>query len=184
MFLRRNAFLAVALSSVLVSPVLAQDLPQSIMDCAAIQPESNRLACFDREVARHKPVPATVAPTQVAPVASAPATPVVAATPPQNAKTKEDEFGVSGQLARKRKEAEQKTEAPLAELRAAIVKIRTKAYGERVFELDNGQVWEELEKKYALSIKAGEQVHIKQGAIGSFFLLADSGATTRVRRVR
>jgi hypothetical protein len=183
MSLSRKTFSAVTLLLAVTAPAFAQDLPQSLLDCSAIQQDSNRLACFDGEIARHKSASGSVASTQVPPAQVVPPAPVVATTPPQNPKTKEDEFGVSGQLARKRKEAEAKTEAPLAELRAAVLKVKNKAYGERVFELDNGQIWEEIEKKNALSIKAGEQVRITPGAIGSYFLTADSGATTRVRRV-
>jgi hypothetical protein len=184
MSLSRKTFSAVTLLFAVTAPAFAQDLPQSVLDCSAIQQDSNRLACFDREIARHKSVSGAVASTQVTPAQAVPAAPPVAITPPENPKAKEDEFGVTGQLARKRKEAEAKTKASLVELRSAVVKVRTKAYGEHVFELDNGQVWEEIEKKNALNIKQGEQVRITQGAIGSFFLLADSGATTRVRRVR
>jgi hypothetical protein len=184
MSLSRKTFSAVTLLLAVTTPAFAQELPQSVLACSDIQPDSNRLACFDREIARHKSVSGNVAPTQVAPAQAVPPPPTVATMPPQNAKAKEDEFGVSGQLARKRKEAEAKVETPLAELRAAVLKVKDKAYGERVFELDNGQIWEEIEKKNALSIKAGQQVRITPGAIGSYFLTADSGATTRVRRVR
>lgn len=184
MFLTRKTFSAIALLLAMSAPVLAQDLPPEVLECAAIKKDSNRLACFDREIARHKPASAGVASAQVPPAQAVPPAPVVATTPPKMATTKEDEFGVSGQLARKRKEAQQETDAPLAELQAAVVKVRSKPYGEQVFELDNGQVWEESEKKYALIIKAGQRVRITQGAMGSYFLVADSGATTRVRRVR
>ena len=184
MSLSQKTFFAATLLLAVTAPAFAEDLPQSVLDCSSIQQDSNRLACFDREVARHKPVSGSVASTQVTPAQAMPPAPVVATTPPQSAKTKEDEFGVTGQLARKRKEAEVKTNVALVELRAAVVKVRTKYYGEHVFELDNGQVWEEPQKKNALNIKAGEQVRITQGAMGSYFLLADSGATTRVRRVK
>ena len=184
MFLNKKTFYAATLLLAVASPSQSQELPQGVLACASIQSDSNRLACFDREIGRHKPATKDVASTQAAPTPAVPPAPVVVATPPQNAKSREDEFGLSGELARKRKEAEEKKADTLTELRASVLKVRTKAYGERVFELDNGQVWEESEKKNAMSIKAGEQIRIKQGAIGSFFLLADSGATTRVRRVR
>jgi hypothetical protein len=184
MLLSRKRFSAVTLLLAVTAPALADDLPQGLLDCSAIQRDSNRLACFDREIASHKSTSGSVASTQVTPAQAVPPAPVVAETPRENAKSKEDEFGVSGELARKRKAIEKKTDAPLVELRAAVLKVKTKFYGERVFVLDNGQVWEEPQKKNALSIKEGEQVRITQGAIGSFFLVADSGATTRVRRVR
>jgi hypothetical protein len=184
MLLIRKRFLFVTLLLAVAGPAFAQDVPQGVLNCADIKSDSKRLACFDREIARHKPATPDVASTQVDPAQAVTPTPSVAPTPPQKETAKEDEFGVSGRLARQRKEAEAKAETRLAELNAGVVKVRTKPFGERVIELDNGQIWEESEKKNAFSIKAGQQVRITQGAIGSYFLVADSGATTRVRRVR
>jgi hypothetical protein len=69
-------------------------------------------------------------------------------------------------------------------MRAAITKIATKPFGELILTLDNGQVWEQPEKLETFIIKVGEGVVIKQGKLGSFLLTADSGATTRIRRIR
>jgi hypothetical protein len=167
-----------------ISVAAAQEVPQSIVDCAALRKDSSRLACFDREVAELTHASQSVAPTQVTPAAPRPSAPFVAATPPQNASVKEDDFGVSGNLARKRSEEKKVVEAPLKELRAKVTNVTTKPYGELMLEFDNGQVWEQPEKKFAFLIKVGEGVVIKQHKLGSFFLTTDSGAVTRVRRVR
>jgi hypothetical protein len=45
-------------------------------------------------------------------------------------------------------------------------------------------VWEQPERKASFDIKAGDHIRITKGAMGSFFLIADSGVSTRVRRVR
>ena len=159
-------------------------VPQSIVDCASLRKDSSRLACFDREVAELTASAQSVQPAQVPPVPAAPPAPVVTATPPRNAISKEDEFGVSGNLARKRSDEKKTADTPLQELRATVANVKTKPYGELILELDNGQVWEQPEKKSTFLVKAGEGVAIRQHKLGSFFLTTDAGAVTRVRRIR
>ncbi len=180
----RKTVSAAGVVSLAISTAFGQGLPQSVVDCSMEKNDGARLACFDREVARLTQASASVASTPVPPAQSALPPAVVATTPRLDAKSQEDEFGLSGELARKRKEAQKKVAAPLDALQATVTKVTTKAYGELVFELDNGQVWEQPEKKYAMVIKAGESIRITEGAMGSYLLLAQSGATTRVRRVR
>lgn len=186
----RMALSAVGLLA-LTTPVFAQNLPPGIIACAIERKDSARLACFDREVARLVQQSAGVAPAPSASVPAAPAAPPVAVTPPAApaappvaATSTADEFGMSGEMARKRREEREKDAPPPAELRAAVTKISTKPYGEYVLELDNGQVWEQPERKNTFSIKQGEGVKITRGALGSFFLTTDSGASTKVRRIR
>jgi hypothetical protein len=50
--------------------------------------------------------------------------------------------------------------------------------------LDNDQVWQETEHSRDLDLASGQTVHIKPGVLGSFFLMLDSGVSTRVRRIR
>jgi hypothetical protein len=50
--------------------------------------------------------------------------------------------------------------------------------------LDNDQVWQESEHTRDLDLAAGQTVRIKPGVLGSFFLMLDSGLSTRVRRIR
>lgn len=196
----RMALSAVGLLA-LTTPAFAQNLHPAIIACAIERKDSTRLACFDREVARlvqqsaagaSAPSAGVSAPAAVAP--STPATPPVAVTPPAPAaaappvaattQSAADEFGMSGQMARKRREEREKEAPSPAELHAAVTKISTKPYGEYVLEFDNGQVWEQPEKKSTFSIKQGEGVKITRGALGSFFLTTDSGASTKVRRIR
>ncbi|MEJ1965073.1 MAG: hypothetical protein WDO56_27430 [Gammaproteobacteria bacterium] len=167
-----------------ISLAHAQALPRSIADCAAQTPDATRLACFDREVAKLTQSTKSVAPTQVVPAQPAAPPPTVVTTPLQNAASKEDEFGLSGSLARKRSEKKKEADTAPQELHARVSSIKEKPYGELILELDNGQVWEQPEKKLSFLIKVGEGVVITQHKLGSFFLTADSGATTRIRRVR
>lgn len=50
--------------------------------------------------------------------------------------------------------------------------------------LDNDQVWQESEHTRDLDLAAGQTVRIKPGVLGSFFLMLDSGLSTRVRRIK
>ena len=172
------------LSSLAVSAAFAQSVPPSVAACTSEKDSLARLVCFDREVAKYTQPAARVAPTPAAPAVTPPPAAAVAATPPPAASPGSDEFGVSGELARKRETAKNGGVASPKEMRAAITKISSKPYGELVLALDNGQVWEQIEASSTFIIKAGDGVVIKQAKFGSFLLTADSGATTRVRRTR
>jgi hypothetical protein len=175
---------AAGLSSLAVSAAFAQSLPPSVAACASEKDSLARLVCFDREVAKYTQPTARVAPTPVAPAASTPPAPPVAITPPPAASPTADDFGVSGDLARKRAAAREETVPAVKELRAAVTKISSKPFGELVLELDNGQVWEQNEKKSTFVIKVGDAVVIKPAKFGSFMLSTQDGATSRVHRTR
>jgi transcription antitermination factor NusG len=181
----------------------SQSLPPALIACAIEKKDKVRLECFDREVARvvqsaaADPAPAQSPSTPPAP-AAAPATAAAAvpaaaasaapapAPAPASAATESamDEFGLSGELARKRREEKRGGKATPTELRAGVSKVSRKPYGEYVIELDNGQVWEQPEKKSSFEIKAGDTVRITPGVMGSFFLVVDQGGSTKVRRIR
>jgi hypothetical protein len=184
MFLTRKSLLLAVLGCAGIASAAAQGVPQTILDCVDLKRDAARLTCFDREVATLTQRSAGVAstPTPLAPPAQT-ATPVVPA-PQVAAPAKQDDFGLSGELARKRAEAKPKEDKPLEEIKATVTNVTKRPYGELMFELDNGQVWQQPEKKTNFEIKAGEHVRVTKGALGSFFLVADSGASTRVKRVR
>jgi hypothetical protein len=173
-----------ALSSLAVSAAFAQSLPPSVAACASEKDSLARLVCFDREVAKYTQPSARVAPTPAAPAVATPPAPAVAITPPPAASPTTDDFGVTGDLARKRAAVKGETAPVVKELRAAVTKITSKPYGELVLELDNGQVWEQNEKKSAFVIKVGDGVVIRPAKFGSFMLSTEDGATSRVHRTR
>lgn len=172
------------LSSLAVSAAFAQSLPPSVAACTSEKDSLARLVCFDREVAKYTQPTARVAPTPAIPATVSPPAVTVAPTPPVSASQATDEFGVTGQLARKRKETKEEEGAVIKELHAVVSKVSTKPYGEFVLALDNGQVWQQIETKSTFIIKVGENVVIKPAKFGSFMLTSDSGATTRVRRTQ
>ena len=180
----RKLLSVVSLSAFAIPAALGQTLPQSVVDCAAQKKDSARLACFDREVARiTQPSQSVVSTPKVSPPAVSPTAPVADSIQKKTA-TKEDDFGANSELLRKRNEESKNPDVPLQELHAAVKKVTKKLYGELVMELDNGQVWEQPEPKDSFVIKANEAVVITQNKLGSSFLTAGSGSTTRVRRVR
>jgi len=132
-------------------------LPASIAACAERSDDKQRLACYDSEVQRLQVKVPAVAP--------------------------EDEFGVRGELLRKRQE---ETPGPpkLQQLTAKVEKITSRARGELVITLDNGQVWEQAETKSSFLLSPGDQVTVKAGALGSYQMISPTGRTTRVRRQR
>jgi hypothetical protein len=173
-----------AVSSLAVSAAFAQSLPPSVAACTSEKDSLARLVCFDREVAKYTQSAARVAPTPAVPPVMAPPDRRVVETPPQVASPKHDEFGLNPSIERKRDQTRAEEDRALKELHAAITKVATKPYGEFILTLDNGQVWEQLERSETFIIKAGDGIVIKKAKLGSFLLTADSGATTRVRRVR
>src|SRR3954452_23769 len=89
-------------SSLAVSAAFAQSVPPSVAACASEKDSLARLVCFDREVAKYTQPAARVAPTPVAPVATAPPAAAVAATPPHSVSPSPDDFGVNAKIARER----------------------------------------------------------------------------------
>jgi hypothetical protein len=182
---RTTCSLLTVLALTAAPAALSQSLPPALIACAIEKKDKVRLECFDREVARVVQGAAGVAPTQSSPAQPAAPAAAVAATQPAPATAAAgDEFGLSGELARKRREENQKERPTPAELRAAVSKVSQKPYGEYVIELDNGQVWEQPEKKSSFQIKAGDTVRITPGAMGSYFMMVDAGGSTKVRRIR
>jgi hypothetical protein len=172
------------LSSLAVSAAFAQSLPPSVAACTAEKDSLARLVCFDREVAKYTQSSTRVAPTPSASAKVSPSAATVVPTQPPVASQPADEFGVAGQLARKRKAEKEDAGEAVKELHASVSKLSNKPYGEFVVTLDNGQVWQQNEAKSSFVIKEGETVIIKPAKFGSFMLTTGSGATTRVHRIQ
>jgi hypothetical protein len=195
--MRRIASIAcLAISGVVSAQGTGPALEARLEACAAHADEAARLKCFDLEVellrmrgrAAQTPaeagsgtpdVPASAPPAAApapAPAKSA-ATPAPAPVPQPDAAPASDLFAI-----RKAPSREEQRDALLT---ARAVKATASAGGPELrIELDNGQVWVENEHKANLSIAVGEEVRIKPAAMGSFVLLAESGLSTRVRRIR
>lgn len=163
----------------------AQSLPDSVTACLAEQNDTSRLVCFDREVRRASQRAPVVAPVQTEAARTAASPPVVAPLRQEDVRSAStDEFGLSPEMLQRRNQQRNQASPPVEELVARVTKVSKRVHGEIVLELDNGQVWAQPERKANVFIRPGDEVRITRGSMGSYFLAAESGSTTRIRRER
>lgn len=172
--------------------------------CAVIEPDDERLSCYDAFF-RRPPVQApahTQAPEAAgregeesaaasassapdaprAPAAAvAPALPVPATTPP--VRTQEEVFGLTpAQLAELDRSESSAPVLDRVEVRVSSV-TRT-GLGHIVLTFDNGQRWMEVAPSDRVRFRAGQVVTIRRAALGSFLARGPtSGGGVRVRRM-
>ena len=97
-------------------------------------------------------------------------------------KIEADQFGLTADIARKRDPAAER-QADDTVLPGKIMALHQGRRGEWIFTLDNQQVWDQSEVEPNKRFEVGEAVHIEPGAMGSWWLAADKGRKTRVKRV-
>lgn len=141
-------------------------------DCAAIQADAERLACYDalfRPGSRE--ARAVVPPSATAPAASpaAPAAPVVEAK-----KDAQAEFG----LPLHRLESWADTDS----ITSRVVAVAPINSGRPMLTLENGQRWVAIEQIEVRYFRSGDLVRIRKAALGSF--LANKDGLNRLIRVR
>jgi hypothetical protein len=145
-------------------PSVADGLPDSLRSCIKITGDTERLACFDREVAR---------------ATSSVATPKGAAVPPL---TPEQKLGLSNSRVQHLESPGEPP--PPKEVHAHIVSTSPSADGLQNFVLDNAQVWRQTVIKSDFTVREGDAVTISTGALGAFWLSTDAHHSTRVKRIR
>jgi hypothetical protein len=135
--------------------------------------------------------PAVAAPTPSVRAAAAPASAAagaaIAAAPVSAAATSPAaaaaEFGMNGEL--KRKEGGGTPEpAKLDKLTARVTSISNRPTGETIYNLEGGQIWVEAETESHLPLHPGEEITIKRGVLGAFYLSSAEARGVRVKRVR
>jgi hypothetical protein len=139
--------------------------PQWADECAAMDDDAARLACYDSHNPPHKSAVRTQGP------AASTKAPEAASHAPTSATN-----------ARERPAPEARAPEP-AELTARVDAVSKKVTGELLLKLDNGQSWVQAQRKAGVLIKPGERVTIAPGTFGGYLLSSDSGATMRVRRL-
>lgn len=166
---------------------LAGEFPESLQRCAQVDDDAQRLACYDREAARSRaaepavegPPPATQKvperPANAAPESAAAPAPEPAAEPGGDTADAVASFGLP--------ERDEDKDEP-DEISAKVAKIDVRANGERIFTLDNGQVWVEKSPARSPRLKEGDPVRIKAGLFGSYRLFGSGNRSTGVDRVR
>lgn len=154
--------------------------PDAFDACAREQDPAQRLACFDRETAaRHA--------TGQAPAAATPGKPVSAPKPATTSApipSANSDVGLDArQLRKERRERGEAAPAPPAPIAARVVRVIPRGPYISAFELDNGQIWEQSEAA-KFSAMPRDEVTIRHGALGSFFLKRANGPSVRVHRVK
>ena len=171
----RLAFCSCLLAAIYSSPLPATEAVDplaGLRNCAAQTDDARRLVCYDAAMRGSKsPAPAAAA----SPAAAA----AVAVTP-----TTEDSFGYRGNLAREHLDAQEDKTPKLKQLAAQVTAVSTQPHGEFIITLDNGQVWAQKGPELNVKLKVSDSVTIKAGSLGSFMLVAPTGRSTRVARVR
>jgi hypothetical protein len=139
-------------------------LTTAVKACGGIRKNSERLACYD---------------TRVYPVASG--TVVEAAPMP----TPEEVFGAetSATPAATSEDAAAQPREELSKITARVTAMTTLPRGQLQMELDNGQVWRQVEA-HELLLHIGDSVTISRAALGTFRLKTASGRVSKVERVR
>jgi hypothetical protein len=176
----------------------AQAVPGSLHDCMSITSDKQRLACFDREMAKlysteiKHGAPAsgdgkTPAPgdgkTNMQTSTGNPTSGAKAAAPSAASLTPERTFGLSGdQILQLEARQGGTPPAKLKSLTAQIASVAHNAEGRWVFTLDNGQVWRQTETR-SFEASPGAAVRISSGAMGSFWIETSKHNWTRVERV-
>jgi hypothetical protein len=167
----------------------ADPLPsEGLARCAAVSSPSERLACYDTlagrapeksaSTASPKPAPQrpstapAAAPTGSAP-AAAPAAAAVAAVTPKASSDDPSRFGLPPPP----------TVVPgPSQIEARVTRVNADSQGNVTLTLDNGQVWSVQQGNQWL--QSGDNVTIRQAALGSFLLTTPSRHSYRVRRVQ
>lgn len=149
----------------------AEDRPA--LECAAIKSAGERLACYDAAYAKPQPLAQPQAADEVDEVL-APAAAANATGASQSAASTDADFGF----------AKPKQETEGESLTSGISSIDKDAYRRLIFELENGQVWRQIEYK-RFDADAGEVAVIRHGSFGSYkFYVEGTKRWTRVRRIR
>ena len=201
---------AMALTVLLLSAACmragAQAAPGSLHDCMSITSDKQRLACFDREMAKldstetKHGAPASGdgktnaqastgnptsddGKTNTQTSTGNPTSGAKATAPSVASLTPERTFGLSGdQILQLEARQGGTPPAKLKSLTAQIASVSHNAEGRWVFTLDNGQVWRQTETR-SFEASPGAAVRISSGAMGSFWIETSKHNWTRVERV-
>jgi len=171
----RALTVAVVLIGLAPAVALAQTpapTPQVLTDvyaCAQIQDDAQRLACYDGAVGRLRQ-----AETQGQ---------VVAVDREQAREIERDSFGFHLPSLSRLLPNLEGSDREIDDVQMTVASVRVSPTGYHTFEMDNGQIWTQVEPQGARNVRAGDVVTIQRAALGSFRLISSrGGAGHRVRR--
>lgn len=152
-----------ALAPVLAGVGTAAAGPQQSHACASVVEADARLACYDK--------------------AFPPAAGAQSETVDLEARRKQavEDFGLDKQQLTERSPELRQIESD--RMQATIEGVLERPGGQRVITLVNGQVWLLTEGTSRGRLKAGDQVTIRNAALGSYMLVTASGVALRARRL-
>lgn len=151
----------------------APPTPQALTDvysCAQIQDDAQRLQCYDGAVGRLRQ-----AETQGQ---------VVAVDRAQAQEIERDSFGFHlPSLSRILPSLGGDNDEVIDNVEMTVARVRASQTGYHTFEMENGQVWTQVEPGNARNVRTGDVVTIRRASLGSFRLISSrGGAGHRVRR--
>lgn len=180
-----SAFLAgVVAISMTPTPAYAQIEGSAALnilrECAKIGDSAARLSCFDNNIRNAGPVTRSAPPRAPQGVRSPAPTPP---STPSTSNSGRDGFGREDIRTQARFELRQ---GELSDITARIVSARQRQPGIYVFTLEDGAEWifsETVSRTYRAP-RAGSEVVISRGSLGSFLMRLNGQQSVSVRRVR
>jgi hypothetical protein len=147
--------------------------PQALTDvytCAQVQDDAQRLQCYDGAVGRLRQ-----AETQGQ---------VVAVDRAQAQEIERDSFGFHlPSISRLLLPNLEGSDDAIDNVEMTVARVRVSPTGYHTFEMENGQVWTQVEPENARNVRTGDVVNIRRASLGSFRLISSrGGAGHRVRR--
>ena len=175
MLLRFSApVLVVALAAACVPAARAQTAAsprpaaaQQLSTCRTIAADAERLACYDRVAAAFD--------------AAEQSGELIVMDREQVRETRRALFGFSLSAAPlfARGGAQEEIDA----IESTLVRAREGSYGKWVFVLENGSVWRQIDsERLSRTPRAGMEIRVRQGAIGSYLLSVAGARSIRVQR--
>jgi len=138
----------------------ADPLPPAIEACASLLRDSERLACFDKAVTALKSGVGTAAVTA------------------------ENMFGANNETSLASPDQRDVKREELKRIRGTVTSLRSTDDGMIVVELDNGQVWRQLDSDVRMMISTGDILTIVRASMGTFRIADKTGRFARFKRVR
>lgn len=186
---KRSPRTVLAVSALMIFGVpgaAAADLADELQRCAAISGETARLACYDAlampaRMAEPRPVatPAPAAPTPAARPAAVNAPSTAVAPAPSTAPRAAAVEPGREHLGPIEKEEEQR------EFTATLISVTDSPLGGKLFNLEDGQVWRQLDERFVAVPDLPAPILLKRGAFNSYTLRIDGrGRSIKVRRMQ
>lgn len=140
---------------------------QRAYQCAEIQDNTQRLACYDDAVGRLREAQSTGQ--------------VVALDRERVRSLNRESFGFSLPNLSRLLPGGDGAELP-DRIESTVVRVVRRANGYHAFVLENGQTWVQVEAENARNVRVGDAIAVRRASMGSYMLSPARGSAHRVRR--